>query len=270
MLRRRMVPANYGGISVRMVDLGVAIEHETLSDPPSMPTVIEYWDHTKGAEHMKSFFPGATGADLPKGLGWAVEFIRLTTHSGTHLDAPWHYHPTMNQGEPARTIDQTPLEWCFSDAVVLDFSDKPDGYRVEPPDVEKALDEIGHKIKALDIVLVRSGAAPYFGTAEYLVRGCGMGREATLWLLERGVKIVGTDAWSWDRPLSYIAEEYGKTKNAALIWEGHFAGIEREYYHMEKMANLDKLPVRGFKVICFPVKIKAASAGWVRPVALIP
>jgi kynurenine formamidase len=256
-------------MAVKMVDLGIAIEDQTHSDPPSMPTLIDYWDHAKGAEHMKSFFPGTTAADLPKGLGWAIEYIQLTTHSGTHLDAPWHYHPTMNNGEPARTIDQTPLEWCFSDGVVLNFSDKPDGYRVTARDVGEALRDIDYKLKPLDIVLVRSGAAPYWGGTEYLMRGCGMGREATLWLLERGVKIVGTDAWSWDRPLSYIAQEYTKTKDATLIWEGHFAGIEKEYYHMEKMTNLDKLPPHGFKIVCFPIKIKAAGAGWVRPVALI-
>ena len=96
-----------------------------------------------------------------------------------------------------------------------------------------------------------------------------MGREATLFLLDQGVKIVGTDAWSWDRPLCYIAQEFAATKDATLIWEGHFAGIEKEYYHLEKLANLDKLPPFGFKVACFPIKIKAASAGWARPVAIL-
>ena len=103
-----------------------------------------------------------------------------------------------------------------------------------------------------------------------MVKGCGMGKEATLWLLEQGVKIVGTDAWSWDRPLSFIAKDFSATKDPSLIWEGHFAGIEKEYYHMEKITGLDKLPPHGFKIACFPVKIKGASAGWVRPVAILP
>lgn len=255
---------------MKYIDLSVALENQTPSDPPSMPTVIDYWDHVKGAEHMQDFFPGATANDLPKGLGWTIEHIQLTTHSGTHLDAPWHYHPTMNQGDPARTIDQVPLEWCYADGVVLDFSQRPDGYKLTPQDVEQELQRIGYQLKPLDIVLVRSGAAPYWGSAEYLVRGCGMGKESTLWLLDRGIKIVGTDAWSWDRPLPFMAKEFAATKDASLIWEGHFAGIEKEYYHMEKMTNLDQLPPCGFKVACFPVKIKAASAGWVRPVAIIP
>ncbi len=254
---------------MKLIDLSVAIEDHTPCDPPSMPTVIDYWDHTKGAEHIRQFFPTLTDDDLPKGLGWSIEYITLTTHSGTHLDAPWHYHPTMNRGEPARTIDQVPLEWCFSDGVVLNFSEKPNGYNVTPADIDAELARIGYVLKPLDIVLIHSGAQKAWGSAEYLVSGCGMGREATLHLLNQGIKVVGTDAWSWDRPLPLVAKEFEKNADSSLIWEGHFAGIEKEYYHMEKMTNLDRLPSHGFKVMCFPVKIKAASAGWCRPVAML-
>ncbi|MHC1743349.1 MAG: cyclase family protein [Syntrophobacteraceae bacterium] len=253
----------------RIIDLSIAIEAGLPSDPPQMIPEIEYWDHRRGAEHMKTFFPGAEEEDLPSGLGWAIEFVRLSTHSGTHLDAPWHYHPTANR-EAARTIDQIPLEWCFSDGVVLNFSDKPDGYLVTPSDLESALAGVGYGLKPFDIVLVRTGADKHWGSARYLVSGCGMGRDATLWLLDRGVKVVGTDAWSWDRPLPYIAKEFRDTGNSRLIWEGHFAGIEKEYCHMEKLTNLDKLPPHGFQIACFPIKIHKASAGWVRAVAILP
>ncbi len=96
-----------------------------------------------------------------------------------------------------------------------------------------------------------------------------MGRDATLWLVDRGVRVVGTDAWSWDRPLPIIAEEFQETGDSSIIWEGHFAGIEKTYCHMEKLTNLDRLPSRGFTLCCFPVKIKGASAGWIRPVAIV-
>lgn len=255
---------------MKIVDLSVTIEDGLPSDPSFMIPKIEYWDHQKGADNMITFFPGSTKDDLPSGLGWAVEFIKLSTHSGTHLDAPWHYHPTMNQGETARTIDQVPLEWCFSDGVVIDFRDKPDGYLITSQDFADAFRKMDYTLKPLDIVLVYTGADKYWGKQEYMVKGCGMGKEATLWLLEQGVKIVGTDAWSWDRPLSFIAKDFSATKDPSLIWEGHFAGIEKEYYHMEKITGLDKLPPHGFKIACFPVKIKGASAGWVRPVAILP
>ncbi|MEJ2586064.1 MAG: cyclase family protein [Deltaproteobacteria bacterium] len=253
-----------------IIDLSIAIEPGLPSDPEMMIPQIDYVDHEAGAVQMEAFFPGLKKAQLPEGLGWAIEMVRLTTHSGTHLDAPHHYHPFMDKGRKALTIDEVPLEWCFSDGVRLDFSHKADGERITADDVERELDRIGYALKPLDIVLVRTGADAFWGRPEYLVKGAGMTRESTLYLCERGVKVVGIDAWSWDRPLPFLAKEFQETGDPGVIWEAHFAGIERGYCHMEKLANLDKIPVSwGFKVACFPIKIKAASAGWVRPVAIM-
>jgi len=254
----------------RIVDLSIAIEPELPSDPPMMIPKIEYIDHAKGAEQMKDFFPGLETNQLPEGLGWSLEFVTLTTHSGTHMDAPYHYHPTMDQGRPALTIDQIPLEWCISDGVVLDFRHKQDGERITKEDVENELARIHYEIKPMDIVLIETGADQAWGTPEYLVKGAGMDRESTLYLTERGVKVVGIDAWSWDRPLPFLAEEFRRTGDPSVIWEAHFAGIEIGYCHMEKLAHLSEIgrPF-GFTVCCPPVKIKGASAGWTRPVAII-
>jgi kynurenine formamidase len=253
-----------------MIDLSIAIEPNLPSDPEMMIPRVEYMNHAAGAEQMEQFFPGLKKEQLPDKLGWAVETLTLTTHSGTHLDAPYHYHPTMDHGRAAMTIDQVPLDWCFSDGVLLDFRRKADGDRITAEDVEMELKRIGYSLKPMDIVLVRTGAEDAWGTPEYLVRGAGMTRESTLYILDHGVKIVGIDAWSWDRPLPFLAKEFAETGDPRVIWEAHFAGIEKGYCHMEKMANLGAIPRPfGFKVSCFPVKIKSASAGWVRPVAII-
>ena len=254
----------------KFIDLSISIEPELPSDPPAMIPQIAYIDHHMGADQMLEFFPGITKNDLPDGLGWALEMVTLTTHSGTHLDAPYHYHPTMDLGKKAMTIDDVPLEWCFSDGVLLDFSHKKDGERITAKDVEKELARIDYTLKPLDIVLVRTGADKFWGSAEYLVKGAGMTRESTLYLINQGVKVVGIDAWSWDRPLPFIAEEFRKTGDPAIIWEAHFAGIEHGYCHLEKLANLDRIPSpHGFKVSCFPMKIKNGSAGWSRVVAIL-
>lgn len=50
---------------------------------------------------MLKYFPGTTAADLPDSVAWAFERIALNTHNGTHLDALYHFHPTMNNGERA-------------------------------------------------------------------------------------------------------------------------------------------------------------------------
>ncbi|MBP7341410.1 MAG: cyclase family protein [Deltaproteobacteria bacterium] len=252
------------------IDLSVAIESGLPSDPPTMIPKVTYIDHVLGAESMKPFFPGLTQSDLPGGLGWAVEFLEVSTHAGTHMDAPWHYSPKQDRGKPSLTIDQFPLAWGVGNGVKLDFSDCPAGYNISVDDIRVRLDRIGHTLHEGDIFLAQSGAAPFWGSPEYLTHGCGFGRQATLWILDQGVHVVGTDAWSWDRPLPFQAREFAETGNASLIWEGHFAGIEKGYFQIEKLTNLHLLPATGFRFYCFPVKISKASAGWIRAVAEIP
>lgn len=253
----------------RFIDLSIAIEDGLPSDPPDMIPKIHYIDHRAGAEMMKQFFPGIQQEDLPGGLGWAAEKVELSTHSGTHLDAPYHYHPTMDRGKQALTIDQIPLEWCYGPGVVLDFRHKADGERISVEDVKEALERIPHSLQEGEIVLIMTGADRFWGKPEYLLKGAGMTRESTLWILEQGIRVVGTDAWSWDRPLPFIAKEYQESRDPSIIWEAHFAGIERGYLHIEKLCNLDQLPAKGFTFCCFPVKIKGASAGWIRAVAIV-
>jgi kynurenine formamidase len=251
----------------RFIDLSVAIENMLPSDPPMMIPKIVYIDHALGAESMKLFYPGLTTGDLPDGLGWALEVMEVSTHAGTHMDAPWHYHPTQDRGKQALTIDEFPLEWGVGNGVKLDFSSFPDGYNITAHDVKAKLAATGHTLGPGDVLLAQSGAASSWGTPEYLEKGCGFSREATLWILDQGVHVVGTDGWSWDRPLCFQAKDFAGTGDASVIWEGHFAGIEKGYFQIEKLTNLDLLPLTGFKFYCFPVKIKGASAGWIRAVA---
>ena len=158
----------------KFIDLSVAIESGLPSDPPMMIPKIMYVDHASGAEIMKSFYPGLTAGDLPGGLGWAVESMEVSTHAGTHMDAPWHFHPTQDQGKPALTIDKFPLEWGVGSGVKIDFSDFPDGYNITIADIKAKLDKIGHILREGDVFLAQSGAAPFWGTPEYLFKGCDL------------------------------------------------------------------------------------------------
>ena len=252
----------------RFVDLSIYLENDVISDPGPFGPKITYLDHGSSAPQMLQFFPGLKKEDLPDGAAWAVEKVELITHNGTHLDAPYHFHPTMNKGERAITIDEVPLEWCFQPGVKLDFRHFPDGYVATAADVEEELQRIDHDLKPLEIVVVNTRAGSRYGHDDYVTAGCGVGREATLYLLERGVRLTGTDAWSWDAPFVYTAEKYQRTRDASLIWEGHKAGREVGYCHLEKLHNLEALPAEGFTISCFPHKIRGASAGWTRAVAI--
>ncbi len=253
----------------RIIDISVALQAGIASDPPGGEPKITYIAHGEGAPLMCRHFPGLTQDDLPDREGWAVERCEISTHNGTHLDAPWHFASTMDGGKRAITIDEVPLAWCFQPGVKLDFRHFADGYVATAADVEAELKRIGHTLTPLEIVIVNTAAGARYGQPDYVATGCGMGREATLYLTSRGVRVTGTDAWSWDAPFVHTAKKYAAAKDASLIWEGHKSGREIGYCHIEKLANLEQLPATGFTVACFPVKIKAASAGWTRAVAIL-
>jgi len=257
----------------RFVDLSIYLENDVVSDPPGMEPKIQYIAHDDSVEQVAMFFDGLGAEELPDAEGWAIEFVQLSTHNGTHLDAPYHYHSTMNEKaggrEKSSTIDDVPLEWCFQPGIKLDFRHFPDGYVVTAADVEAELERIEVTLEPLHIVLVNTAAGTAYGSNDYVHRGCGMGYEATMYLLERGVRVTGTDAWSWDAPFSHTAQAYAEHGDASIIWEGHKAGRHIGYCHLEKLHNLEAIPSHGFTVSCFPHKIRGASAGWTRAVAII-
>jgi kynurenine formamidase len=249
----------------RIIDLSVPTE-DSPSEP--LPVRVTHQPHRESVEMMKMYF-SCSEQDLPDGLGWANDSVTLGAHGGTHVDAPWHYFP-VSEGKKARTIDEMPLDWFYHDGVVLDMRHKPRGSGVTEDDLQKALVKIKYKIKPWDIVMIQTGADKLWGKREYFEAGCGMTRESTLWLVDHGIRVMGIDAWGWDRPFWAMREDFVKTGDKSLLWAAHFTGRDREYCHIEKLANLDKLPKPfGFKVACFPVKLAGGSAGWSRVVAIL-
>lgn len=251
---------------MKIFDLSSPIDPQS-GDP--LPPRIDYQDHDAGVPHLARLL-GVDPAEVPDGKGSATETVHARTHTGTHLDAPYHYFPTCG-GEPARTIDQIPLEWCFGDGVVLDLHDKPAGYEITPDDLRRALDAIGTGLKAGNIVFIRTDAHRHFYSPEYPRVHAGMGRAATLWLIDQGIKVMGIDAWAWDLPLPIQGERFIREgrQDRSLLWAAHRVGKDREFLHLEQLANLDLLPrPSGFKAAVFPIKVARASAGWVRAVAI--
>ncbi|GAA1311331.1 cyclase family protein [Streptomyces sanglieri] len=244
----------------RLVDLSVPTEQ---TDSEATPVKIDLLDHVAGATVL-----GLSPEDFPGGMAISNETVTLTTHTGTHMDAPLHYGPLTGDA-PARSIDQVPLEWCYGPGVRLDFRDVPPGQGITVTMLEEEFSRIGHVPVAGDIVLLWTGADALWGSSDYLTTFAGLTGEGTVFLAEHGVKVIGIDAWGLDRPIPHMIEDYRRTGDRSVLWPAHVAGRTHPYLQLEKLAHLGDLPgPTGYTVACFPVPVTGAGAGWTRVVAI--
>lgn len=251
---------------MRLVDLSAPIDNSPSELPEPLRTEIDFEDHAAGAAQIEKLL-GVPAHLLRDGEGWATEtFLRFGTHNSTHIDAPWHYNSRI-QGERAATVDELPLEWFFAPGVLLDMTAKEDGDAVGTNDVEAELGRIGHRLESLDIVLVRTGRDAFYTEPDYIARGPGVTAEATKWLFERGVRVMGIDAWGWDAPLHLQAQRALAEDSPGILWAAHQADLP--YSQIERLCNLGKLPATGFSVACFPLKVVGASAAPARVVGIV-
>ncbi|MEH0020310.1 MAG: cyclase family protein [Desulfobacter sp.] len=219
-------------------------------------------------KHKTGF--GMDHRDFPDGKGLSLMSYTLTTHTGTHLDSPFHFSDVDAQGNPMKTVSEIPLEWCFGDGVLLDLSGEPSEDPVTQEEVRAKLSEIGHTLAPFDIVLINTGGDRFMGKPEYFSRFRGITRDATAFMVEQGVKIIGVDSFGFDPPFGKMVTAYMTTKDKDCLWPAHMYGRRHEYCHIERLANLDNLPAAtGFKVACFPVNLKDADAAWCRVVAIL-
>lgn len=247
-----------------LVDLSAPISPDPEEYPDLLRTEIEYSDHADGAAAIEGFF-GVGPELLRDGEGWAVEtFTRFGTHNSTHVDAPWHYNSTIG-GERAETIDELPLEWFFAPGLVVDATDRADG---EVLSVDDIAERVPREPVERDIVLVHSGRDEFIDQADYVARGPGVSAEATRWLYERGVRVMGIDAWGWDEPLHMEAERAKSTGESGVFWAAHQCDLP--YSQIERLVNLGSLPPEGFQVACFPLRLVGGSAAPARVVAILP
>jgi kynurenine formamidase len=249
---------------VPLIDLSAPIRPDPAEYPEVLRTEIEFESHEQGAATIETLF-GVERELLRDGEGWATEtFLRFGTHNSTHVDAPWHYNSTI-AGQPAQTIDQLPLEWFYGPGVVIDATDRGDGETLSAADVEERLPR---ELRELDIVLVRTGRDRFYEQADYIARGPGVSAGATRWLYERGVRVMGIDAWGWDAPLHLQAERAKAEGKPGIFWEAH--QVDLAYSQIERLFNLGSLPAEGFQVACFPLRIEGGSAAPARVVGIVP
>lgn len=252
---------------MQIIDLSKPIQYNP-NDPWFMKVKIKHKPHRKAKWLIRML--GLPFKLFPKDFtGWADDTIqKMGVHSTTHIDAPWHYAPTV-EGKLAKTIDEMPLELCYADGLIIDMEHKADFDPITVKDITGFLTQNNLELKKGMIVLVKTGRDKFNGTKDFHKIGTGMSAEATEWLIDKGIKVMGIDSWGWDLPLPHMIEKAKASENPDFFWEAHLVGRDKEYYHMEQLVNLGVLPYSGFKVAVFPLKIVGASAAPARVVAMV-
>lgn len=266
---------------MKIIDLSLPID-DTLKETHA--ATIDRITHAAGVEHFNEVVMGkqpngkerfqkgvrvVKKEEVPDGEMPSLEIVHASVHMGTHVDAPFHYG-SRSQGKPARTIMDVPLEWCYGPGVVLDFTYLKYPENITKAELLKALEKISYTLRPKDIILIHTGADKLLGTPDYINKYVGMEVSALEYILDAGVKMLGIDTMGLDRPCFEMFKEFLDTKDKSKIWPCHFLGRKREYCHMERLGNLGAIPDPfGFKVCCFPVKVKDAGAGWARVVAIV-
>ncbi|MAE97045.1 MAG: cyclase [Deltaproteobacteria bacterium] len=262
---------------MKLVDLTRLLDARDLERMPEaaraaaavlVPEVDPIRPEDRGAEIMCALF-GCTKEDLPDGEGWGDEQLRFSSHLGTHVDAPLHYGSTC-EGEPSRTITDIELGELYCDGLVLDLRERCEpGRGIGVPALRAAIEETGAEVGPGSAVLLRTGQERYGLSDPGFYLYPGMTREGTLFLAELGAKVLGTDAVGWDRPFLVMRQAFAESGDPGEIWDGHFAGREREVFIVQQLDNLAALPPSGFKVGFFPLKLAACSAAPARVVAFV-
>lgn len=265
---------------MRIIDLSLPIDEKAFE---VHHVDIERVTHKAGVEKFNRVLMGKTVSgkikhllgqrivnedDLPDGEFLSLEIVHSPVHVGTHLDYSFHYG-SQSEGRPSKTAEEIPLEWCYQDGVRLDLTHKKAAETITAKDIEENLKKIKYTLKPLDIVLLYTGADKFYGTPKYFSEYPGVDPSAIDFLLDRGVKIFGVDTMGIDRPYKFMLKEFLQDKKQHPLYPAHFHGRKREFIHIERLANLKSLPDIGFKINCFPIKIKRTGAAWARVVAFL-
>jgi kynurenine formamidase len=235
----------------RIVDLSMPVHADMLTFPRVPPPALcVYESHEEFAERIGAAAYGVTSLT-------ASNLVVVNDHVGTHCDSRRHIVPT------AGGADTIPLEYCMSDGVLLDFTDREPGYVITAADVRAALADVDYAVKQRDIVLIHTGAGAYNTEERYRTDHPGMSAEATRWLIEQGVRMMGCDAITFDPPVWAMFEKQ-------LFWEAHRVMWDEEYWHLENLMNLEQIGrPHGFQLVVLPVKWVGTTAAPVRAVAIV-
>lgn len=173
------------------------------------------------------------------------EIVEMSTHTGTHCDAPFHFF------EDGATIDEVSLETYVGPATIVDLRHKPLGTAIERSDLTARESDI---VPGCIVLLNTGGGKHRANTKAFLTEYPYLSGEGAEYLVSRGVKGVGIDAVSLG---GYNDPATAGPPHRALLGNGKFI-VEDLYFPDEVMDGVERL------FVAAPVKVRGAGGAWTR------
>lgn len=221
---------------------------------------IDLLDHKSGVAHLCKGFDIAP-SDWPDGYGISNEIVTLSTHQGTHIDAPMHYYPDGSD------IVAADINNFIGNAVV--FTDKSNNQfeiEIEWIDFINKLEKYKNKAKAVFFI---TGAYKNYGHKDYFYNFKGIPEKYIEAAIDLGFSVIGTDAFSVDPPFAVMSKAFIETKDQSKLWPAHVLGRKKNYFQIERLCHLEPFEHCNLvEFIALPVKLHCGAA-WTRAVARI-
>ena len=177
----------------------------------------------------------------------------MSEHTGTHMDAPNHHIPGSDY-----TIEKVPAERLFGRGAIIDASHLGKNECL-PVEFIQAWEKEHGEIRAKDFVLFRFGWDKKWDVQPnckpYEHDWPGLGREASEYLKDKGVSVVGTDALALDT-------------GDAVVCPAHDILLGADIFILEALDKLDTLPPFCY-IVALPLKVKDGSGAPTRVIALV-
>lgn len=184
-------------------------------------------------------------------MGFEAHNLLISEHAGTHTDAVFEYEPK------GPTIDKSPLEYWYGEAICIDVSSVKYPNYITPEDLEHALEASGQEIRKGDTVLLYTGYGDeHYPNLTYTEGYPGLNRDAALWLAQRGVINIGVDN---------VAIDHSDDTSFA----GHVVCGEYGIVNTEGLTNLDQVAGKRFVYFGLPLKIREGTGSPIRAVAVL-
>ena len=227
---------------MRVVDLSPTLERGIPNWPMHPPLVIDK-------------------ARLKDRDGYYCQLLMISEHTGTHVDAPVHFHPEMVD----KSIDKFPADNLIAPAVLYDFADKnlQPGELVTLDMVKAYESEKGVEVGRGEIALINFGWMQRFWRTDnqstwFVKNAPGIREDAIIHFKERGIRAIGCDTVACDMPV--VDGQGGETTGHTTHW------LPNGILIIEMLTNLDKLSLRSL-FVATPLKIKEGSGSPIRPLA---